>query len=178
LFIKIIMMFPDNLIGFLNNRKEESAMIGLRRGVPELGRGSGAGLCASVLVGVLAGCSGGDGRVPVYPVAGKVTVGGEVPEGALIVFYPAEEAGQPEHRPSAKVEPDGRFKLTTYDAGDGAPAGDYTAVIQWNKIVKRGNDYVAGPNVVPPPYASRERSKWKVHVASAPNDLPPLDITR
>jgi hypothetical protein len=161
-------------------------MSGLRRTEPGVtvvtrpggARGYGAVLGASVLAASLAGCTGGDGRVPVYPVSGKVTVAGAVPEGALIVFYPAEGVVQPEHRPSAKVERDGRFRLTTYDAGDGAPAGDYTAVIQWNKIVKKGNDYVAGPNVVPPAYASRERSRWKVRVASAPNDLPHLEIVR
>ena len=72
---------------------------------------------------LVAGCSGGDGRVPVYPVMGQVTVGGEVPEAALVVLYPAQGGGENELRPSAKVNQDGSFTLTTYEADDGAPAG-------------------------------------------------------
>ena len=125
-----------------------------------------------------AGCSGDDGRVPVFPVTGKVSVKGEVPEGALIVFYPAQSGGESELRPSAKVKSDGTFSLTTYDANDGAPSGDYTATIQWNKIIKKGNDYKAGPDLIPKSYASRESTLWKVKVAEAPNELEPLLITK
>ncbi|MFO0951873.1 MAG: hypothetical protein U0835_12120 [Isosphaeraceae bacterium] len=64
-------------------------------------------------------------------------------------------------RPSGKVSEDGTFQLTTYEAGDGAPAGEYTATLQWNKLVKRGNDFVAGPDIVPPAYTSPEQSPGK-----------------
>lgn len=136
-------------------------------------------LCGVGLVAILVtGCSGDDGRVPVYPVKGKVSVKGEVPDGALIVFYPVKAGGDTELRPSAKVKPDGSFSLTTYDAEDGAPSGDYVATIQWNKIIKRGNDYKQGPDLIPKTYASRENSVWKVSVAEAPNELEPLTITK
>lgn len=140
-------------------------------------RRAGTG-CLLGLAVLLAGCSGGDGRVAVYPVKGKVTVAGEVPEGALIVFYPAEGGGEKELRPSAKVRQDGSFSLTTYEADDGAPSGEYTATIQWNKLVKKGQDYVGGPNVVPKEYASRDTSRWKIKVAAGPNELPPFEIKK
>lgn len=134
---------------------------------------------AAVLVGLLAaGCGGGEGRVPVYPVGGTVKVGGEAPEGALVVLYPARDAKNQEIRPSAKVSKDGSFKLTTYDADDGAPAGDYVATIQWNKLVKRGSDFVAGPDVIPADYASPEKSPWKVSVRNGSGSLPALEIIR
>src|SRR5262245_38760390 len=110
-------------------------------------------LCCIGLVVLVAGCSGGDGRVPVYPVKGKVTAAGEIPEGALIVLYPARGGGESELRPSAKVRRDGSFSLTTYDAEDGAPQGDYIATVQWNKLIKKGKDYAAGPDVIPKDYA-------------------------
>src|SRR4051812_30187327 len=44
------------------------------------------------------GCSGGDGRLAVFPGKGKVTVPGQVPEGALLVLYPAR-GGPEELRP-------------------------------------------------------------------------------
>ena len=80
--------------------------------------------------------------------------------------------------PSGKVREDGSFTLTTYDADDGAPGGEYTATIQWNKLIKKGQDYVAGPNVIPRAYEVPETSSWKVTVADAPIELPPLDIKK
>jgi hypothetical protein len=135
----------------------------------------GVALAVAVLA---AGCSGGDGRVAVHPVKGKVTVAGEIPEGALIVLYAAKGGGAQELRPSARVAKDGSFSLTTYDAEDGAPTGRYTGTIQWNKLVKKGADYKAGPDVIPKAYASPEKSPWKIEVADAPKELPPLDIKK
>lgn len=131
-----------------------------------------------VLVMMFAGCGDEEGRIPVYKVTGKVTVSGEVPEGALVVLYPAKIQGDQELRPSGKVRSDGSFSLTTYDADDGAPVGEYTATIEWNKLIKRGQDSVAGPNVIAKDYAKRESSTWKIKVEDTPNELPPLQITK
>ncbi len=124
------------------------------------------------------GCSQGDGRLPVYPVTGKITVFGEVPEGALVILYPQAQGGDTEIRPSGKVRRDGTFSLTTYDADDGAPTGEYSATIQWNKLIQNGRDYKAGPNVVPKDYASRETSPWKIKVEALPKELEPLAIAK
>jgi hypothetical protein len=140
---------------------------------------TGAGIFTSAcLSALLAGCGGEDGRVPVYPTRGKVTVSGVVPDGALVVLNPAKGGGVAELRPSGRVKPDGRFSLTTYDAEDGAPAGEYAATIQWNKLIKQGQDYKAGPNIVPDAYASAISSPWKITIVEAPNELAPLDIRK
>jgi hypothetical protein len=124
-----------------------------------------------------AGCRQDQPRIPVYPVTGKVTVGGVVPAGALVVLYPKAGAeGAP--RPSGKVKADGTFALTTFEADDGAPAGEYVATVRWNKLIKRGRDHVAGPNVIAKRYSDRESSIWKVNVAAAPNELEPLTIVK
>src|SRR4051794_28205039 len=65
--------------------------------------------CSLAMAAWLVGCSEGEDRVPVYPVEGKVSVAGEVPEGALIVLYPAKGGEEKELRPSAKVRQDGSF---------------------------------------------------------------------
>lgn len=132
------------------------------------------------LMAATIGCSGGDGRVPVYSAEGKISVAGEVPDGALIVLYPAaaKAGAEQELRPSAKVKPDGTFSLTTYDANDGAPAGDYVATIQWNKLIKKGSDFVAGPDIVPKEYTSRETSPWKLTIASSRNQLEAVTIKK
>lgn len=124
------------------------------------------------------GCAKDEGRVPVYPVKGKVSVLGQVPEGALVVLYPTPGATNLEIRPSGKVKQDGSFELTTYEADDGAPVGDYTATIQWNKLVKRGSDTVAGPNAVPPKFGSPDTSPWKIKVGAAPTDLTEFSVTK
>lgn len=124
----------------------------------------------------LAGCGGGD-RVPVYPVDGKVAFKGEAPNGALIVFHPAKESGEGTLRPSAQVKSDGSFRLTTYDGNDGAPAGDYSVTIQWYKLVTKGKDVHAGPNVIPPRYGKPETSPLKVTIGESPNDLRPFEIS-
>jgi hypothetical protein len=135
-------------------------------------------LCLGMAI-FLPACSGPDGHVPVYSVTGKVAVAGEVPVGALVVLYPAKtDPGAQELRPSGKVGTDGAFRLTTYDADDGAPAGEYTATLLWNKLVKKGQDYAAGPNLVPVEYATRETSSWKLTVDAKPNELLPLDIKK
>ena len=123
------------------------------------------------------GCAPTDGRLPVYRVAGQVSVRNEAPEGALVVLHPTGTAPA-EVRPSAKVQRDGSFELTTFEANDGAPAGDYVATLQWNKLVKQRGNYSAGPNLVPRAYASATTSPWKVTVAARPNTLSPLAITR
>jgi hypothetical protein len=124
----------------------------------------------------LTACSADGGRVPIYPVKGKVAVKGEVTVGALVVLYRTQPVGEKDLRPSAKIGQDGTFSLTTYVANDGAPAGLYTATIQWNKLVKKGQDYSAGANVVPKQYAARETSPWKINVESKPNELAPINI--
>ncbi|WP_422924663.1 hypothetical protein [Singulisphaera sp. PoT] len=131
-----------------------------------------------ILAALLAGCGGNGDRVPVYPVKGKVTVFGEVPEGALVILNPVKDGGETEIRPSGKVRSDGTFSVTTYDADDGAPAGEYLGTIQWNKLVQNGRDWKAGPNVVPKDYASRQTSPWKITVEAAPKELEPLAIAK
>jgi hypothetical protein len=126
----------------------------------------------------ISACSEDDGRVPVYPVTGKVTVEREVPVGALVVLYPVQPNGKNELRPSGTVRSDGAFSLTTYVSDDGAPAGEYIATLQWSKLIKKGQDYSAGPNVVPKEYATRETSPWNLRVETKQNDLAPRDIAK
>ncbi len=131
--------------------------------------------CLALLAAL--GCGGQEGRVTVFPAGGKVTVNGEVPEGALVILYPAKSTGSEEIRPRGTVKADGSFKLTTYEADDGAPAGDYAATVSWNKIIKRGGDFVPGPNLVPAQYASKDSSPWKIQIKEGSNDLPEQSIS-
>jgi hypothetical protein len=148
------------------------------------GGGAGAGSRRVWLGTVLAcacitqlGCSGGD-TIPTYPVSGRVLVGGEPAAGAFVVFHPTGEAVPDQVRPTAQVQADGSFALATNDAADGAPAGEYAVTIEWYKLVQKGGEAQAGPNVVPPPYARPESTPIKVTIVENDNPLPPFQIVR
>jgi uncharacterized lipoprotein YmbA len=115
-------------------------------------------------------------RLQVFPVSGKFTASGKATPGALIVLHPQDAAVPDTVRPSGMVQPDGSFKLTTYDQFDGAPPGNYNVTVQWFKAVKQGGDVLPGPNLLPQAYGDPKTSKLSVEVASAPTDLKPIDI--
>lgn len=148
------------------------------RSRPARGRYHAACLIAWASAMLVAGCSGGEPRVPVFPAGGKVSFAGEAPRGAFVVLHPSQAKDDKTPLPSAEVKDDGSFTLTTYDGGDGAPAGDYAVTIQWYKLVGKGSEVKAGPNVIPPQYSKPETSPWKVSICSARNELAAHTITK
>jgi hypothetical protein len=125
------------------------------------------------------GCSGASpDRVPVIPVEGAVTFEGKPTAGAMIVLHAKSGPRSNVPTPRAQVAKDGTFRFTTYEAGDGAPPGEYIATIAWYKLVGQGNDVQAGPNVLPPKYNSPTTSKWEVRVAEQPTRLSPIQLWR
>jgi hypothetical protein len=132
------------------------------------------------VVAALAGCSDEGEKVPVFPVKGAVQFEGEPASGAFVAFHPKSPAkpGQEPLRSAAQVQPDGGFELTTYTQGDGAPAGEYAVTVQWTKLIKQGNDAVAGPNVIPHAYGSPDSTPLTVTIKEGPNQLEPFAITK
>ena len=83
--------------------------------------------------GMLIGCGGGGGageQVTVVPVKGTVYLDDQ-PHGPAAVTLTPVGSGEGEERPTVggEVQADGSFTLTTYQTGDGAPAGQYTAAL-------------------------------------------------
>lgn len=88
------------------------------------------GLCALSLA--TAGCFAKNDRLPVHHVTGGVFVNGKPAVGARLFFHPAANPSNPRAlRPFAEVGDDGSFELSTYLAGDGAPAGEYVVTVFW-----------------------------------------------
>lgn len=73
------------------------------------------------LAAAVAGCFGSN-RPPTYPVSGTVTWKGKPVEGARVVFVPQQPGGQ---AAAGITDAQGRYRLTTYVEGDGAPEGEY-----------------------------------------------------
>jgi hypothetical protein len=85
-------------------------------------------LAVSTLVTVglaLTGCSNSL-RPPTYPVTGTVTFQGKPVAGAVITFVPTGEEGE---AASAISDSEGKYALTTWEAGDGARPGEYRVKI-------------------------------------------------
>jgi hypothetical protein len=129
-------------------------------------------LAASVAFTSL-GCSKADNHVPVYPVTGKIQYQGKPINGAFVTLEPKTHVeGVPGSR--ATVQADGTFAVTTFNGGDGAPAGEYTLAVQWSKPILRNNEYVGSPNLLPAKYASPKTSGLIVSVAAGENQLKPI----
>lgn len=132
-----------------------------------------AGALSVVLLAALGGCGAKSEpeRVAVFPVQGSITFKGQPMPGAIVTLHPkAPIENVPS--PRAQVDKDGKLKVTTFNGGDGAPAGEYTVTVQWYKLVKNGADLIAGPNVVPRKYGQPGSSDLVVKVAEAgPNSV-------
>ena len=116
-------------------------------------------LVLAVLAAVLTSCDRGPERKPTFPTRGKVTIGGAPAAGAFVVFHPEQvPAGEEPTRAFATVEPDGTYRLTTYEQYDGAPAGSYVVTVMY----ERAPSPLAGKGKairVPPKYNDRSRPR-------------------
>ena len=96
-------------------------------------------LVALTLLALLTGCSSKPELPARFPVTGTVTMGGRPVEGARIVFIPTTPGL---NAASAISDKDGKYSLTTFEAGDGAQPGSYGI-----KVAK----YDSKPGAAPPP---------------------------
>jgi hypothetical protein len=132
----------------------------------------------SMLAGILlvplalvGGCGSKESRKPVYPVRGKVLVAGKPAVKAQVTFHPLNDPNNP-LRPNADVEADGTFTLSTFTAGDGAPAGEYAVTVLWlESTVATGGDAETGPDKLGGRYSKPETSGLRVQVREGSNDL-------
>src|SRR5262245_26866765 len=137
---------------------------------------------ALVVIGVvsLGGCGRkADGRLKSYPVHGLVTVDGKPTGGIYVFLNPA--AQPPTHGifPNAITNGAGEYWISTYDAEDGAPLGDYVVTAKW----PRGEGlqvHSESPDRLKGRYADPTKSAIKISVKEArktqPNEVPPLDL--
>jgi len=118
----------------------------------------------------LAGCGGG--KPPTQPVTGKVMFKKKTPAaGALVVFHPTDYAVEKQlgGKPFATVKDDGTFSMTSFEADDGAPEGEYGVTIQWQKKGKDtgfalGDGGGAGRQMLNPKYGNPQQPFQKVTV--------------
>jgi len=152
----------------------------VRESIERLGLGRWAfaalvlGMAGIVLVVGVCTLSGGRSCV-VHPATGIARAGQTPLVGARIRLHPRGMTLPDDATPSATVQDDGTFAFTTFEKGDGAPAGEYVATVQWFRVVKDGS---VGGNALPPRYGSPTTSPLTVTIREGTNELPPFTFHR
>jgi hypothetical protein len=135
-------------------------------------------LVVALAAGTLSGC-GKSAEQPwekVYPAIGTVKFKGKKLGGAVVTLVPLDKEVPSSVRPTATTDEDGVFQLGTYSLADGAPAGDYKAVVMHYPIVGSKENPSAGRNDLPRKYSTADSSDLKVTIDEADGDLPTLEL--
>lgn len=125
------------------------------------------------------GCVGdvNEEQLPVFPVTGQIHVDGRPADDALVVFHPTSSSPPSPYRPAGRTGADGRFTLSTYESGDGAPVGEYQVTIVWPSRPAGPNpDVDLAPDRLRGRYAIPARSQLRVRCEEKENVLPAFDL--
>jgi hypothetical protein len=159
-------------------------------------------LAVMVLATAPLACGRTDGP-PLYPVHGKVMFNGQPAVGATVYLRregpaPPKSEAFGDRIPSGRVDEEGNFWIRVDEYGDGAPVGDYKALIAWrvkeeggapvapqatNTKKKKGRKAVAPdkPDFIPDRLGERymqpDRSPFVVQVKAEDNALQPFDVS-
>lgn len=129
---------------------------------------------------VLGGCGKpDDGRLKSYPVHGKVMVDGKPTKGIYVFLHPAAQPATHGIFPNAISNEQGEYWVSTYDAEDGAPLGDYVVTAKW-PMGEGLMVHSESPDRLQGRYANPAKSSTKISVKEAtrakPNEVPSLEM--
>jgi hypothetical protein len=137
------------------------------------------------------GC-GGEDRLEVAPVHGRIVYKGKGVPRATVIFFPEGETANVlgRMRPFAYSDDEGNFNIKTYVEGDGAPPGEYriSVIAPFVSRVKQARSKdgrggpedaqsaVALPMALSEKYANVETSGLKVTIQEGENKLEPFSL--
>jgi hypothetical protein len=129
---------------------------------------------------LLPGCSKSIPRKHCVLVSGQVLLQGKPLPGALVVFYPVDKSDENSLSASGTTDVEGKFVLSTYDSGDGAPPGEYgIAITKSTNNFKRKelNKKKEEPDQLNDRYKTPKTSNLRAKVEDKPsNELPPFKL--
>jgi hypothetical protein len=108
-------------------------------------------------------------RPETYPVRGRLLVADKPAAGAWVQLNPTSDPGLFGLCPHGIVDVDGSFELTTYNTGDGAPAGSYGLTVKWPSRSRPNRE--EGPDRLRGRYSDPRRPLKQVQVSAGDNDL-------
>lgn len=128
-------------------------------------------ICIPLLV--VAGCSRGEVRLPTYAASGQLlSADGQPVPHALLVLHPVND-GATAPKPRATTDLEGKFQLTTYDTGDGAPEGNFIVTVeQWI----RDDPNEPPKNHLPPALSKKDSSDIRIAISKSENALEPIRL--
>lgn len=139
--------------------------------------------CGVLMIGacclISAGCGGS--KKPwekTYPAKGVVTFEGKPLAGARITLVPQNAEFPSSVRPSATTNANGEFELTTFKKQDGAPAGEYKAVVHRYRVGGTPELPSPLPNDMPQKYSKPESSDVKLVVTAPKTEFEPVVLTK
>ena len=96
--------------------------------------------------------------------------------GAQIFFQPVGFTLPGSARPSAVVQADGTFRLSTFKQFDGAPPGDYRVCVTWLSDAMKQDGENVGPDRLQNRYRDPDKSPLLVNVQERANVLATLEL--
>jgi hypothetical protein len=129
---------------------------------------------------LFAGCGVAANRPKVAPVSGKVTQKGKPLAAGEVIFTPGggpSEAGQVA---TGQIGPDGSYRLTTFNFGDGAVLGPHkvTVIARSTTDMRKMNELKGGaiayklpPSLLPPKYSQVSSTPLKYTVEDRDNTI-------
>lgn len=109
-------------------------------------------------------------RKAVFPVRGRASFDGAPIPGARVFFNVIDPKTKKVGPISdARVESDGTFQMSTYEAFDGVPVGEYFVTVVWQDPPKY--DGTSSPNKLPAKYASALTSELRYQVQAGTNEV-------
>lgn len=134
-------------------------------------------LVVAVMAAAVIGCGKRQSEVALNHVEGQVFWKGQPLAGAQIALHPQGKQDEKLLPARARTDAEGRFRLGTFDAADGAVEGEYLVTITHRPIQKMADGgWAPGGNILPPKYATPKTTDLRVHVASGANQLPAFDL--
>jgi len=131
----------------------------LRRSCLAMGIWSAISFCL-----LASGCGESNGQLPVVPVKGVLIFQGKPLDNALVTFHSADQTPGKITSGRATTKRDGSFELSTYNANDGIPEGDYAVTIECFRLRGGNGSWEPGPNILPPKYSNPQTSEIKLSV--------------
>ncbi|MSR31532.1 MAG: carboxypeptidase regulatory-like domain-containing protein [Gemmataceae bacterium] len=137
----------------------------------------GLSVVSSLAICALIGCGGGGGsgeiRQATAAAKGKLMIDGKPGDGAMVMFHPADKKSK---SASATVDKEGGFQVSTYQAGDGLPPGEYTLTFEWPDVNPfKSQDTI--PDKLKGKYKDRDNSKHKVTIDKGGKDLGVIELS-
>lgn len=126
----------------------------------------------------LCSCSGKrDYGTETFPVSGEVYVDGGAAAEVFVTLHNVNgmDAANPTVS-STSTKEDGTFEVSTFEEGDGVPAGDYVATFKWGALNPISMTY--DDSKLNGKYSDPEKSEFKVTVTEGqPTEMGRIELT-